>query len=330
MSWSGPCCWLPRRKDVRRKAAELAPKLGRFKEARENLTTLLKAQPDDGELELWLGQSHEALGRTGKHDAAAAEYREARDLYEKAIVHAPHQVDGYVRLAALLRGPLADPDRADQVMDAREVKNGLVASNPESFRAFSYGLATAGGMDSQEPRTTWPGRSNWPRTRPTCLWPPPNRPARRGTSMRPGRLLGRGMDRHPEVVRFYELLATLENRAGRPAEGLAALHRGLVAAPDRADLQWGVAESLIQAGKLDEASEAITRLRGREDMRTEMLDYLEGRVSAGKGRWAEAMPLLEKARACWPARPRSRSRRSRPTCCSPGATSGSATPSNNS
>jgi len=98
-------------------------------------------------------------------------------------------------------------------------------------------------------------------------------------------------------VRFYEALAALEKRAGRPTEGVAALRKGLVAVPDWADLQWGVADLLIQAGKLDEATEAITRLRGRKEMRPEMLDYLEGRVGASRGRWAEAIPLLEKARA---------------------------------
>jgi tetratricopeptide (TPR) repeat protein len=289
----------PERNDIRRKAVELAmaSELGRFKEASVDLRILLKAQPDDGELELWLGECHEALARTGKQTAGAAEYRQARALYEKAIRHAPRQVAGYVRLAALLRGPLADPDRADQIMDAREVKNGLVASNPESFAAF---------LERAKYRKQWgfPGAGD-DVARAQQLAPDDAEVllaaaelARADGNFDKMRLLyERGIRCHPKDVRFYEALAVVEKNAGRPTEGLAVLRRGLLAVPDWADLQWGVADLLIQAGKLDEATEAIEQLRRQKAMRPEMLDYLDGRVAASRGRWAVAIPRLEKARA---------------------------------
>ncbi len=67
--------------------------------------------------------------------------------------------------------------------------------------------------------------------------------------------------------------------------------------PDRPDLKWGLADLLIQSGKLDEAGEMIARLRGKDNMRTETLDYLEGRIRADQRQWAEAIRLLEKSRA---------------------------------
>ena len=104
------------RRDVRRKAADLAmtPELGRYQDAREHLEALLKSSPEDGELERLIGQCREAEGRTGKSIEAERRYREAMAWYERAIKHAPDQIEAYVRLAGLQRGQIKEPARADR------------------------------------------------------------------------------------------------------------------------------------------------------------------------------------------------------------------------
>jgi tetratricopeptide (TPR) repeat protein len=101
----------PQRDDVRRQFARLAMGLGRFADAKENLTALLKTAPADGELIFRLGQCEEADGR----------YSTAATLYQKAIAGGKDQADKWViksqvRLASLLRRRLEKPAAADKVI----------------------------------------------------------------------------------------------------------------------------------------------------------------------------------------------------------------------
>src|SRR5262249_58519703 len=65
----------PGRRDIRRQVADLAMSLGRFTDARDDLEVLLRATPNDGELEGLLGRCQEAAGN----------YKAARAWYEKTI-----------------------------------------------------------------------------------------------------------------------------------------------------------------------------------------------------------------------------------------------------
>ncbi len=85
----------------------------------------------------------------------------------KAVAHAPHQIEGFLRLARLLRGPLNEPEQADRVMDRRaRTRDGLIARNPESFRAFleRAGYRKQNGLPGAADDIA--RRGNWPPTRP--------------------------------------------------------------------------------------------------------------------------------------------------------------------
>src|SRR5262249_49788355 len=103
----------PDRIDARRRAARLALSLGIDGVARQHLAILEKTVKDDGELEQLHGRCAEAQGQV----------TQAADWYEKAIKHAPDQVESYVWLAGLLRRRVegSDRDRADRLMDAKTV-----------------------------------------------------------------------------------------------------------------------------------------------------------------------------------------------------------------
>jgi cellulose synthase operon protein C len=101
----------PERPDVRRQFVRVAMGLGRFADAKENLTALLKAAPADGELLFRLAQCEEADGR----------YNVAANHYQQAIDGAKGQsekwaIKSQVRLASLLRRRLEKPAAADKVI----------------------------------------------------------------------------------------------------------------------------------------------------------------------------------------------------------------------
>ena len=99
---------MPGREDVRRRAAELAVEMSRFEVARGHLSNLLKLAKNDGHLEFLMGRCYEQDG-----DAT-----NAKNYFQAAIDHeAPERLDASQRLAALLRGPLGQPEEADHVIE---------------------------------------------------------------------------------------------------------------------------------------------------------------------------------------------------------------------
>ncbi len=113
------------------------PTMERYSEARAHLQEILrrltsskatedKPTREQGEIEYKLGLCAEGERK----------YEEAVNWYRLALAHAPSLIDTHVHLAALLRNQLKKPDEADLVMDAREVKSGLIKANPQSARAY--------------------------------------------------------------------------------------------------------------------------------------------------------------------------------------------------
>ena len=98
----------PQRQDVRRKLVTLALDLGRSSDAEFHLKVLRTASPNNGELESLSGRCQEAAGQ----------YAEAAEWYEKAIKHAPGEIESYTRLADLYRRRLNEPERTDALMNA--------------------------------------------------------------------------------------------------------------------------------------------------------------------------------------------------------------------
>ncbi|SIO55099.1 Tetratricopeptide repeat-containing protein [Singulisphaera sp. GP187] len=327
---------VPDRDDVRRRAAELGVELGRPKEASEPIVTLLlkpglgqvpslgdrrrleaqllefsRRKPEEGPpaalkqlltrpdpaLEELLGRCFEDQGRTSRRDEAEAYYRKAAACYRLALAQAPDQIETYGRLSALLRERMGDPAQADRVMDASELKDGLIAKNPQSFRAYllraryrkENGLAGA-AEDVAQAQQLAPHEFE--------VLVANAESARLAGKLDTARtLLQEGESSNPKDVRIYQSRMAVETQAGRVNEATAALRRGLKALPDQVDLLWNLAESLIQAGQLDEAAVELKKLRQKNDILTAPIDYLDGRLLVAKGRWPEAIRILEKSRA---------------------------------
>ena len=109
-----------------------------------------------------------------------------------------------------------------------------------------------------------------------------------------------GLSRHPKDVPLYLALARLERQAGRPGEAAAALRLGLEALPDSLELLAALTDALVRDGPIDEASEAVARLR-RQGSVAPLADYMEGSLLVRRKQWDRALPLLERARPQLPA-----------------------------
>ncbi len=273
----------PDRRDVRRRLVEVAMSLKWLTVAQTHLETLLgrhepgssdqgrQGAPENGELEYLLGQCAE-----GQKD-----YAQAADWYKAAVAHAPQQIESHLRLADLLRNRLNDASAADRVMDAQEIKDGLIAANNRSPWAYleraryrkQYQIK---GADQDVARA----RELAPKDTDVLL-----------TDL----ASAMGLERNPRNWRLSDAMASIARRLGQPREAEAYLRRGIDASADsevRNRLLWALADVLIDEGKWSDAQEAIERL-GKARVQPELLNYLDARIRVGEAKWIEASTELE-------------------------------------
>ncbi|HVS40495.1 MAG TPA: tetratricopeptide repeat protein [Gemmataceae bacterium] len=273
----------PEKDDVRRRLATLAVEIGRTKDAREQLDYLLKhSAPNDAELESLHGRCEEAEGQ----------FEKAAKDYEKAVADGPHQVNTYVRWAAVLRRRLADPKGADDVMDR------MVANNPDSFQARlargrylrEIGLLEAGAKDVAY------ARDKLAPTETDVLLASADVVQENGDTEAARRDLEDGLKLHPDEPRFLLGLAALELRSGPDGreKALARLDAARTLLAGHAEGLWNVADLYIDAGRPDKAKDVLKDLKA--DGVSPATDYLQARLDVDAGHYAAAAALLEERR----------------------------------
>ncbi len=278
----------PNRPEVRRKAASLAMSLGQTEVARSHYEILAQAAGGDADAEEALGQCEEQVRR----------FPAAVTWLEKSISHDPSRVSAYARLARLLRTQLRKPERADLVMDALQVKDGLIAANPRSARAFlerafyrrQYQIA---GADDDVKRAL----ELAPDDADVLMTAAPMAPHDEAV-----KLLSRGIEAHPDDPRFYRAIAMAEVGAGKMDRAIDYLKKGLEKRPENLDLRWFLAEFEIDAGRAEEASAEIKSLRAASFPR-ELLDFLEARLKFLARNWTEAAQMLARIAPTLETRP---------------------------
>lgn len=275
----------PSRQDIRRRAARLAVKLGRYDDAVEYLKVLSGELPKDGEIQELFGQAHEGRG----------EYGRAAKRYQEAMAAAPERVEPYLRLARLLRSRLARPDEAEATLDK------LIKANGQSYEAFlgraQYRLEGTPDADTlQAARRDMEQALRLAPDEPEVLLRAAALIARLPNGLEEARgHLRRLLERHPQNVQGYQLLARVELLAARPEEAIQALRRGLEKIPELPELLWNLANLLIQRGNLDEVEELLGRL-AKLDLPRPRLEYLRAALMLRRGDWAAARRGLEAVR----------------------------------
>jgi len=275
-------------RDVRRRVVEImmTSEPPRFEDAKGHLERLLRSSAEDAELHLLLGRCEEDAGN----------FREAVEHYETAKSLEPGRVDAYARLAELLRTRLSNPDRADRVMNAREVEDGgLIAENGKSAPAYlaraqyrrRYEIA---GADGDIARALELAPDN-----PDVILAAATLASDQGEFEAALTHLKRGVEQAPDEPQIYELASRVELQADRPEEALAWLERGLEQLPDEVNLRFSLAEMLIRLGRWDRTEATISTLE-EQGLRPELGQYLKGRVAMGRQRWGRAVEFFEDAR----------------------------------
>ena len=268
----------PSRSATRRHLAELARELGAIETARHQYEALAGASPEgDAEAEEAVGRCEEDLKRNS----------EALDWYEKAIKHDPKRVVSYVRSAHLLRTQSANTQRADALMDAIAIQNGIIANNPQSARAsleragYRREFKLPGSEDDiRHALTLEPGGLDVLLAGASIAAPE-----------EAARLLSRALASHPTDPRSYERLALLEASQGRLAQAIDHLKAGTERLPTANHLRWLLAELEINDGKYAEAGVLIGRLRAA-GLPAPLLDFLDARILIQSQRWTEATRQL--------------------------------------
>jgi tetratricopeptide (TPR) repeat protein len=293
----------------------MALALERFSDAREHLMILLREDtPEDGALEQSLGLC----------DEGEKQYAEAAEWYRKAILHAPNQLESYVRLASLLRRQAEEADRANRQRlpevvalfgctahggfpsscpwsvcywphPADQVINALVAANPRSFRAYllrsryrrEHGTGDA-AQDVARARALAPDEGD-------VLLASAELSLEGGDLDQARSCLELGTKKQTPDPRFYVARARLEQQLGRYEEATASLRRGLKILPHDPNLLWHLAEALARTGSREEVDNLRSRLR-RAGFPGARLEYLTALQLVHKKEWADAARALEAAR----------------------------------
>ena len=297
----------PERTDLRQRIIALAmsPEIHRFRTARDQLLVLLKATPEDGDLEGQLGRCLEAFAsgedadtkQGGDRGALAAE---AARAYESSIQHAPGRIESYVHLAALLRGPLRDERRADRIMAARGAEAGqadLITANPQSAAAYLARAQYRRQYQIDGARADLDRALSLAPTDADGLLAAATLAQAEGRGDEARRHLAEAIKAHPTDQRMYLTLAALEAQAGQFAAAVTCLRGGLQRLPDRGILQWSLADNLIRANEPTEASTLIDQMRHRREILGPAIDYLAARVLLIQGKLAAGIDLLDRTRA---------------------------------
>jgi tetratricopeptide (TPR) repeat protein len=268
----------PQRRDLLRRAADLAMSVGRFTEAEDHLWALLRTNPADAEVEALLGACYE---RKQDFDKAARHY-------EQAVLLAPSRLDTCERLATLERDQLNHPEQAAKVLSE------MIAQNPRVCRAWLIRAADGirlGNLDSaakdiQQALALEPNNAD-------ALLAAAELSGARGDRAAARDQGTRGCQLHPEDARFPQLLARLAFASGQREEAVVWLRKCL----DRQcppEQLWNVAELLLQAEEATSAKKVIERLPS--GWQPERVRYLEAHLLLVQKNWLQASRQLEALR----------------------------------
>ena len=189
----------------------------------------------------------------GRCDEETKQYKDAEARYEQAVHHAPHQIEGYVRLAELRPRELMKPKEADETIDA------MVTANDKSARAHVERALPAALRFAGRGR---PRESPQPRPIDADVLLSDAETARlKGDFVRALAGLERGVQLYPKDARMYESITRVELLSQESKKAEDYLTRGVEELPDNMMLRWLLADLEIGMGKLEDAAKTIEEMR---------------------------------------------------------------------
>jgi tetratricopeptide (TPR) repeat protein len=253
--------------------------------------------------EFWADDA-EADYLIGRWQEARENFAEAANWYRQAVDHDPQQIDGYVRLANILRHHLDSAQQVEHDKQADQLINDLVAKNEDAaeahlarwhYRRERGGLSFVGKLQEAS-QDVIRALELAPKNAEVLVAAAELAQAQDNPDKARG-YLQTGLQLHPADARFYRVLAQLELRAGRRAEAVARYAQGAKAVQgrDRFHLLWDLANLLIDQGSDKEAAAAINQVK-EIDPPPGAVDYLTARLQMTRENWSTAAQGLERVR----------------------------------
>jgi tetratricopeptide (TPR) repeat protein len=281
--------------DVRRELVEVSLSLGRYHDAKTQLTQhLLPTDPENAEFHYLLGRCAASLG----------EYAEARSHFESATRLAAEDPQYAAALASLLS------DRLSDVTAARRVLDELISQTPENVASYvargrwlltQCATSTRATADHRQANLD----AAWTDTMSALGLDPVSAEAvelavdvanrtNRSEQIRP--YVAAAIEATPGVAALYCSAAQIELQAGRPAAAKQWLTSGLQANPRQPELMYSLAQLELRAENRSAVETLIAELRSIK-FADAPLRYLEAQILVSQGQWRPAVRLIEDSRA---------------------------------
>ena len=266
-------------------AARAMIHVDRVQDAKQTLTELVAALPEDAEVALWLGKAEQALG---EHAAAEQQFRESVRL-------APDRFDGYLALAQLFFETERPADAAAVLNEARRqveetahvlrlLGESELARNDHEAAIAQFNRALA--LDSNETAALFGlGVAQRRAGRLEQAQEAFGRVAERDAGW-PGLALERGM--------VFEAL-------GQSDRAVAMFRRALEESPEDPDLMLRLGAAYVAAGQIEEADETLQKVMEARPNSAEA-EHFMGRVLLARGEPGEALHHFSRATSLDPNR----------------------------
>jgi predicted Zn-dependent protease len=275
----------PDRPDLRRKAAEVALRIGRPTDAIVHLKALAELPGADAGVFELLGDAQEKNRKL----------LEAADGYREAIRRDPRRVSSYAALARLQQTRLDNPRQADEVMASMIAQTG---DTPEAVLAQGrYQLDFKGESQQKEARQKVRKLIDGGTEDPEVLLLAADLELARADrkDLDAARaFLQRGLKARPEDFRFLQGLARLALAEGKPDEAARLLRGRLAQLPDLPETLATAADLFLDASGKEEARGLMQRIP-RDELTAGILDYLAARIHMADEEWPAALEKLKRS-----------------------------------
>ncbi len=282
------------RNDIRRAAAEVGLRFGRFSETKGYLETLQRFSPNDAELALMRGKCELGLGNLDK----------ATEHLVNAANFAPQRVPLAVEVVGWLRSKrLEQRSSADMVMENLARRGQPPAEAHEAVARYFMQTANDGVSDKTEQQSRLDKADQFIQTAMTDSSKPSadllllaaELAQVRGQFAQTRQHLERGISLYPKDSRMARFLAQVDLKDGRREEAKGLMATAAQTTPEMPDEIFTTAETMIELGQFEEAKVLIAKLRAGKSIAPALM--LSGRLAMKNAAWGDARIELEKARS---------------------------------
>ncbi|HTQ39409.1 MAG TPA: tetratricopeptide repeat protein [Pirellulales bacterium] len=285
--------------ELRRKLIELNITFHQFATAKDDLLRLKANGKADSRIDLLLAQCY----------ISSAHYLDAVQLLETLVGYdsqtksfdaskatAPHELQAYATLAALLHDKVTDTEMPDRAELANRVINQLVTANPDSAKAFLIQAQTLAESKSVDKVKAAIHKA-------LELAPDDAQVLYQATQMalfsndfaEAEPLIAKALKLYPNDDRFYVLSAQTAQLQKNPTETKQRLDAGLKVLPASIPLLEMYFEQQLQEKDYDGARLTLKKLAGSKQ-RPELQEYSAARITMAEGNYREAAQQLEHLR----------------------------------